>query len=59
GFVQAGQWVEKGQVLASISDPYGKVEHKIKAPSKGILINVCQAPIVYQGDALFHLGTPK
>lgn len=59
GFVQAGQWVEKGQLLASISDPYGKVEHKIKAPSKGILINVCQAPIVYQGDALFHLGTPK
>ena len=48
--------VKKGDVLATISDPYGKVEHKVKAPHAGYIINVNDAPIIYQGDALFHVS---
>lgn len=56
GLVKIGQFVEKGVVLATISDPYGKIEHKLKAPNSGYLINVNDAPIVYQGDAIYHLS---
>jgi uncharacterized protein len=51
-----GSYVIKGQLLAKISDPYGKVEHKIKSPHSGYIINVNDAPIVYQGDAIYHIS---
>lgn len=57
GLTTIGSYVEKSQVLATISDPYGKVEYKVKAPNAGYIINVNDAPIVYQGDAIFHITT--
>lgn len=53
--VKINAFVNKGQLLATISDPYGKVEHKVKAPNSGYIINVNDASIVYQGDAIFHI----
>lgn len=57
GLVKIGSFVKKGEIIAMISDPYGKVEHKLKAPNDGYIINVNDAPIVYQGDAVFHIST--
>lgn len=57
GYTSVGEWVPKGMLLATISDPYGKIEHKVKAPNSGYIINVNDAPIVYQGDAIFHIST--
>lgn len=57
GNVSIGSYVKKGELLAMISDPFGKVEHKLKAPNEGYIINVNDAPIVYQGDAVFHIST--
>lgn len=57
GLVKIGSFVQKGELLAMISDPYGKVEYKLKAPNDGYVINVNDAPIVYQGDAVFHIST--
>ena len=57
GLIKIGTYVKKGEVLATISDPFGKIEHKVKAPNNGYLINVNDAPIVYQGDAIFHIST--
>lgn len=57
GLVTSGSLVEKGTVLAMISDPFGKIEHKLKSPYAGFIINVNDAPIVYQGDAVFHIST--
>jgi len=57
GLINIGSYVKKGEVLAMISDPFGKVEHKLKAPNDGYVINVNDAPIVYQGDAVFHIST--
>lgn len=57
GMVKIGSFIKKGDLIATISDPYGKVEHKMKAPHDGFVINVNDAPIVYQGDAIFHVST--
>lgn len=49
--------IEKGDVIGNITDPYGKFNHFIKATFSGYVININQSPIVYQGDALFHIST--
>ncbi|RSK41711.1 succinylglutamate desuccinylase/aspartoacylase family protein [Mangrovimonas spongiae] len=49
--------VNKGDVLGNITDPYGKLNHFVKASHSGYIINVNESPIVYQGDALFHITT--
>lgn len=56
GLKEIGTFVKKGELIATISDPFGKIEHKVKAPHDGFLINVNDAPIVYQGDAIFHIS---
>jgi uncharacterized protein len=50
-----GEYVEKGDLIALITDPFGKFEQKVKAPNSGYIINANDAPIVYQGDAIFHI----
>jgi len=54
--VDIGQWVEKGEIMAVITDPYGSFKHVMKARTSGYIINVNQSPMVYQGDALFHIS---
>jgi len=49
--------VSKGDVLGNITDPYGKFNYFVKAINDGYIINVNESPIVYQGDALFHIST--
>lgn len=51
-----GNFVKKGTVLATITDPFGKFERKVKAPNDGYVINANHAPVVYQGDAIYHLS---
>ncbi len=55
-YVKDGTKVEKGQVVGTISDPYGKYEFRVKAPQSGYIIGLNHAPVVYKGDALMHLG---
>ena len=54
---QINEHINKGDVIGNITDPYGEFNHFIKANHSGYVINVNQAPIVYQGDALFHVST--
>lgn len=49
--------VKKGQIIGYITDPYGKLNHSVKAEFSSYIINVNHSPVVYQGDALFHLAT--
>lgn len=44
-------------VLGQITDPYGKVHYLVKSTIEGYIINVNEASLVYQGDALFHITT--
>lgn len=55
-FVKDGTKVEKGDVIGVISDPYGRLEYKVKIPQSGYIIGLNHAPIVYKGDAILHLG---
>ena len=54
--VRAGQKVEKGVKLGSISDPFGNFEKEFKNTQEGYILNSNHAPLVNQGDALFHIG---
>ncbi len=51
-----GKFVKRGTILATITDPYGKFERKVKAPNDGYIINANHSPIVYEGDAIYHLS---
>lgn len=55
--VAINAFVEKGDVLGNITDPYGSFNHFVKAPNAGYIFNVNQSPIIYQGDAIFHITT--
>jgi predicted deacylase len=50
-------YVKKGQVIATLSNPYGTKSHLVKASNHGYIININEAPMVYQGDAIFHIST--
>lgn len=49
--------VKKGDVLGNITDPYGSFNHFVKAPNNGYIFNINESPIIYQGDAIFHIST--
>nr|WP_217623462.1 succinylglutamate desuccinylase/aspartoacylase family protein [Leisingera methylohalidivorans] len=51
-----GELVRTGELLATISDPFGEVEKHIEAPFSGIIAGRAVMPNVNEGDAVFHLG---
>jgi len=55
--IKVGIEVKIGDDIGNITDPYGKFNHFVKANHSGYIININQSPIVYQGDALFHIST--
>lgn len=54
--VSSGEVIEKGQLIATITDPFGQFKVKVKAPFKGFVIGHNNMPVISQGDALFHVG---
>lgn len=57
--IPCGKHVEKGEYIGTITDPYGKFRHRVRASNEGYVININESPIVYQGDAIFHISVPK
>ena len=55
--VDINTFVEKGQVIGNITDPYGSFNYFVKAPNTGYIFNLNESPIIYQGDAIFHITT--
>jgi len=49
--------VLKGDIIGHITDPYGTFSHFVKAPNEGYIFNINESPIIYQGDAIFHIST--
>lgn len=54
--VRNGEKVVKGDVIGMVTDPYGNFERKVKASSSGYIICLNESPVVYKGDAIFHIG---
>lgn len=54
--VELGDRVEKGDVVASISDAFGMRPTGVKAPETGWVIARTLQPLVNSGDALIHIA---
>lgn len=55
-FVPLGAKVEKDQVIAMVADPLGASETAVVAPGNGVVIGRTNLPLVYEGDAIFHIA---
>ncbi|MEJ6403343.1 succinylglutamate desuccinylase/aspartoacylase family protein [Yoonia sp. 2307UL14-13] len=55
-FRSGGDAVRKGEVLGTVSDPFGEDEVEVAAPFDGIIVGRAVMPVVNEGDAVFHLG---
>ncbi len=51
-----GAYVNKGDLLGVICNPFGNVEHNILSTFDGYIVGINNQPVVNQGDALIHLG---
>ena len=59
GYKGTGEYVEAGEVLASISDPFGEVEIDVTSELAGVIVGRTNLPVVNEGDALFHIAKTK
>lgn len=57
--VKTGEKVKRGQILGSVSDPFGEEEFPLKAREGGWVIAVNRLPVVNKGDAVLHIGKEK
>ncbi len=55
----SGVFVNSGEVLGNIYDPYGKKSILVKCKVSGYIIGHNNASVVNYGDALFHIGYEK
>ncbi|MDX1685771.1 MAG: succinylglutamate desuccinylase/aspartoacylase family protein [Saprospiraceae bacterium] len=55
-FKSSGKKVVKGEPLGEVSDPFGNRRYIVRAKSEGYIIGHNNAPVIHQGDALFHIG---
>lgn len=55
-FRSDGDLVHEGDVMGSVSDPFGEQEKDIIAPFDGIIVGRAVLPVVNEGDAVFHLA---
>jgi predicted deacylase len=52
---QSGDFVEAGDVICTVGDPFRTEEVTVEAPFDGLLIGVLENPVVYPGNPLCHL----
>lgn len=53
----SGTFVDKGEILGTISDPFAQKIVQVKSKYKGYIVGHNNASVVNQGDALFHVAT--
>ena len=51
-----GELIREGELLGSVSDPFGELEQEVTAPFDGIIVGRATMPVVNEGDAVFHLA---
>jgi predicted deacylase len=54
--VPLGARVERGQTIGLVADPLGTTQTEISAGYSGVIIGRTNLPLVYSGDALFHIA---
>ena len=51
-----GAHVKKGTLLGFTYDPYSGAKHPIHSTLEGVIIGRLELPMVYEGDAVFHIA---
>ncbi len=54
-----GAMVSKGETLGVVADPTGESEMAMPAPFDGVVIGRTNLPLVFEGEALFHVGRTR
>lgn len=54
--VKCGSIVEKGQLVGSVTDPFGEFKTNVASQYSGHVIGINNNPVVNAGDALLHVG---
>jgi predicted deacylase len=57
--VPLGAQVIKDAIIGRVADPFGEQEQEIRAPVSGIVIGKTNLPLVYEGEAIFHIARFK
>ena len=58
--LEVGRWVQAGERLGHIYDGlHGHVRAEVLAPVSGLLITLRRQPLIYQGDLVVRILTPK
>jgi predicted deacylase len=55
-FAKLGEQVEKGQTLAEIHSPLGRLIQKVTSTRSGIVIGKQNIPLVQEGEAMYHIA---
>ncbi|MCA1297195.1 succinylglutamate desuccinylase/aspartoacylase family protein [Stappia indica] len=55
-FKTIGDTLTPGDLLGTVSDPFGEVEQDVVATTAGLIIGRTNLPVVNEGDALFHIA---
>lgn len=53
---QLGDHVAKGDILATISDPFGTVLDTVFSHSEGVIIGKQNIPLTQEGEAMYHIA---
>ena len=56
--IENGKMIGKGETLGFINGPFAQFQRKVTSPHSGYVFCVNETPVVYKGDALFHVGQP-
>lgn len=54
-----GTWVQRGDRLGVVADPFGERESEVEAPYEGVVIGRTNLPLVNEGDALLHIARSR
>ena len=54
-FINVGELIREGELLAHITDPFGGKVEDILSPVTGLVVSVATSPLVRAGDPLVHI----
>ena len=55
-YIGNGSKIKKGEIIGTITDPFGQFEIKVKSSQEGYIICINHFPLVNQGDAIINIG---
>lgn len=55
--VSLGQTIQKNDLLATVSDPFGTEQIKFLSPQDGVVVGINTTPLIYEGMPLFKVAS--